>query len=214
MHSSMRYLSILLILSALSTHSVSAATIEIENPGFESPEVPDFTNVSFDGTFGSSGTVPGWNSNEPSHGGVIRVDDSFPGLTGNNVMYLHGSTEQNFHTANYNLGVELQSNTTYVLSFDVIRWKDITKDDTVKFRAGLYTGADWESRVPLKEFEGAALLVDHNNNPVDKVRITIVYTSQEVAPGTQFWIGGDASGNAMDIHRTHFDNFSLETETR
>lgn len=208
------FYSVLVLLTAMSTLPVPAETIDIENPGFELPDVPDVTNVSFDATFGNAGKVPGWFSNEANHGGAIRIDEKFPGRTGNNVMYLHGTGEQNFHTAEYNLGVDLQSNTTYVLSFDVIRWQGITKDDTVTFRAGLYTGEDWESRVPLKEFEGSVLLVDRNNNPVDKVRVTIVYTSLEVAPGTKFWIGGDAAGNAMDIHRTHFDNFSLETETR
>lgn len=211
----MKYLVILLFgVSLPFTHQTLAETILIENAGLEAPDVPDVTNVSFDGAHGGAGKVPGWNSNEPSYGGAIRIDDKYPGRTGNNVMYLHGSAEQNFHTAEYDLGVELKSNTTYVLSFDVVRWQGITKDDTVVFRAGLYTGLDWESRVPLKEYEGRVLLVDHNNNPVDKTRVTIVHTTGEVAPGTKFWIGGDASGNAQDMHRPHFDNFTLDTETR
>lgn len=191
-----------------------AESIEIPNAGFESPSVPDVTNVSFDGSFGNIGKVPGWESNEPGHGGIIRIDEKFPGRAGQNVMYLHGTEEQSFHTAEYDLGVELQSDMTYVLSFDVLRWQEVTKDDLVIFTVGLYTGVDYDSRVPLKQFSGEILLVDQNNNPADKIRVTLVYTSGTVAPGTKFWIGGDASGNADDSHRTHFDNFTLDTETR
>lgn len=193
---------------------LSAGTLAVPNGSLEEQSLPDVTNASFDGTHGERGTVPGWASNEPGFGGAIRVDEHYPGRTGNNVLYLHGSPEQNFHTADFDLGVDLQSDTTYVLTFDVLRWKGVTKDDRVIFRVGLYTGTDYENRTPLREFAGEILLVDTVNNPVDKVTVTLVHTTGKVAPGTKFWIGGDAFGMNEDHHRTHFDNFSLQTETK
>jgi hypothetical protein len=213
-HLSLKSLILIACLGTLHFPSAFAEAIEIANAGLEEPGVADVKNVSFDGTYGGMGKVSGWSSNEPSRSGIIRVDAAYPGRTGNNVMYLHGSADQNFHSENFDLGEELQSDTTYVLSFDVLRWKDITKDDTVLFRAGLYTGENYESRVALKQFEGSLRLVDKGGNPADKVTVTLVYTSGTVEPGTRFWIGGDLFANSQERHRPHFDNFSLQTETR
>ena len=135
------------------------------------------------------------------------------GRTGNNVLYLHGTADQTFHTENFDLGAELKSNTTYVLCFDVLRWVGVTLDDMVIFRAGLFTGTDYASRQPLTQFEGALKLLDASGNPANKVTVTLVVTTGTVAPGTRFWIGGDAFGNSADGHRAHFDEFRLFTAT-
>lgn len=201
-------------LACLASGTLIAETIPIPNGGLEEQNLPDFLNASFDGVHGGQGPVPGWSSNEPGHGGAIRVDAKYPGRTGNNALYLHGSEEQNFHTRDFDLGEDLKSDTTYVLTFDVLRWAGITEDDMVVFRAGAYTGNDYASRKPLKEWAGEFLLVDRTNNPADKVTVTLVFTTGKVEPGTKFWIGGDAFGNADDRRRAHFDNFSLQTETR
>lgn len=191
-----------------------ADSIHIPNASFEEPAIADVENASFDGHYGNVGVVPGWYSNESSLGGAIHHEERYPGRTGDNVLYIHGSGDQYFHTTDFDLGVELQSNTTYVLTFDVLRWHGVTENDSVIFRAGLYTGFDYESRVPLKEISGQRQLVDGNGYPVDKIVITLIYTTGQVESGTRFWIGGDAFGNAEDRHRPHFDNFSLNTETK
>jgi len=196
---------------AMLSHRAAAEAVEIRNPGLEEPGFADVKNVSFDGVIGGMGAVPGWSSNEPGDGGVIHYEEQYPGRTGNNVLYLHGTGDQNFYTQDFALDEDLQSNTTYVLTFDVLRWKNVTVDDTVVFRAGLYTGVNYENRVPLKQFEGSLRLVDKHGDPVDKVTLTLVYKTGQVPPGTKFWIGGDALGNSQDAHRAHFDNFSLRT---
>lgn len=200
--------------ATLALGSLHADAIFIPNAGLEDQDLPDFLNASFDGVHGSQGLVPGWTSNEPSHGGAIRVDERYPGRTGQNLLYLHGTGEQNFHTIDFDLGVDLQSHTTYVLTFDVLRWSGQTENDMVIFRAGAYTGDDYETRKPLRELSGEFFLIDRDNNAVDRVPVTLVFTTEEVAPGTKFWIGGDSFGNAEDRHRAHFDNFALHTETR
>jgi len=202
-------------MTALSAAPLSsrAGVVEIPNSGYEEPGISDERNVSFDGVNGGMGPVAGWSSNEPSSGGVIRVDRHYPGRTGNNVLYLHGTGDQSFHTENFDLGEELKSNTTYVLCFDVLRWAGVTLNDTVIFRAGLFTGPDYESRQPLKQFEGALQLIDKTGVPADKVTVTLVVTTGTVAPGTRFWIGGDAFSNSADAHRAHFDEFRLYTAT-
>jgi hypothetical protein len=200
----------LLGLCALAAVSQShAESIEIVNAGFETPELGDVTNVTFDGAVGGAGVLEGWNSNEPGIGGAIRFDEQYPGRTGSNVLYLHGTGGQNFHTREYDLGEDLQSNTTYVLSFDVVRRAGVTRGNSVVFRAGLYTGIDYDSRVPLVQHEGELMLVDRNGSPADKVRVTLVVTTKEVEPGTKFWIGGDVF-DADEFHRAQFDNFTLD----
>lgn len=189
-----------------------AESIEIVNGDFELPVIDDVVNATFNGAVGGAGKVPGWESNEPGIGGVIHYEEHYPGRGGSNVLYLHGSGEHNFHTEAYDLGVDLQSHATYVLSFDVVRWKPVNQDDLVRFRIGLYTGPDYESRVPLVEYEGDFLLVDRNNYSVDKKRVTLVCTTGEVPPGTKFWIGGDVNG-APEFRRAAFDNFTLDVAT-
>ncbi len=186
-----------------------AESVPIVNPGFEHPELADVTNVTFDGGVGGLGPVEGWSSNEPGIGGIIRFDEQYPGRTGSNVLYLHGTGGHNFHTREFDLGEDLQSHTTYVLSFDVVRRAGVTRGNSVVFRAGLYTGADYDSRVPLVQHEGELLLVDRDGNPADKVRVTLVVTTKEVPPGTKFWIGGDVF-DADEYHRAQFDNFTLD----
>lgn len=186
-----------------------AESIEILNAGFEIPELGDVTNATFDGSVGGAGFLQGWNSNEPGIGGSIRFDEQYPGRTGSNVLYLHGTGSQNFHTREYDLGEDLQSHTTYVLSFDVVRRAGVTRGNSVVFRAGLYTGVDFDSRAPLVQHEGELMLVDRNGSPADKVRVTLVATTKEVEPGTKFWIGGDVF-DADEYHRAQFDNFTLD----
>lgn len=195
----------------------AAAIIDIINPGFEDPAMNNELNTSFNGEHGSPAGVPGWNSNEASAGGAIRVDQWYPGRTGNNVMYLHGSANQNFYTANFDLQVSLQSFTTYTLTFDVLRWYgwdgiSITQDNYVTFEAGLYVGADYENKIALTSISGNYYLADNEGNPLDVSTVTLVYTTGEVAENTSFWIGGDAFGNSADGHRATFDNFQLTTE--
>lgn len=207
-------------LGLLTTLPCRAATIiDITNSGFEDPALANELNNSFDGVHGPGGVVPGWSSNEPSSGGVIRVEQWFPGRTGNNVMYLHGSTSQNFYTAGFDLGTELQSHASYTLSFDVLRWygwdgvTSITQDNYITFQAGLYTGDSYENRVALAEASYTEFyLLDNLNNPLDVATVTLTFTTGDVAPGTTFWIGGNANGNASDGHRTHYDNFQLSVE--
>ncbi len=201
---------LIIALGVLTADLAHAESIEIVNPGLEEPGTADIKNVSFDGVHGGIGIVPGWSSDESSAGGIIRYDERYPGRTGSNVLYLHGSPSQNFHTDNFALPEDLQSNTTYVLTFDVLRWVPYTQDNMVIFRAGLFTGADYESRVPLKQVEGPLHLVDKAGNSLDKVTLTLVYTTGEVAPGTKFWIGGDNFGAGSESHRAHFDNFSIQ----
>ncbi len=196
------------------TGAAHCESVDIQNAGLEDPKLNDIENASFDGVFGAAGKVPGWTSNEPSKGGALHFNDRFPGRTGENVLYLHGSEEQNFHTQDFDLGEELKSDTTYVFTVDVLRWNGVTADDSVDLRVGVYSGEDYESRKPLKEFAGRLQLVDKNNNPADKVTLVLVFTTGKVAPGTKFWIGGDANGNADDRYRAHFDNFALFTETK
>jgi|GEM_PF-4904662 len=54
-----------------------AEVIEIRNSGLEEPGMADVKNVSFDGTHGGMGPVPGWSSNEPALGGAIRIDERY-----------------------------------------------------------------------------------------------------------------------------------------
>jgi hypothetical protein len=198
---------------ALALASVQAAPVTIVNYSFEDPAMPDVWNTTFDGVHGySSEGVPGWYSNEPSIGGAIRYDVRYPGRTGNNVMYLHGSGNQNFYTANFDLGVDLQSYSTYTLTFDALSWwydagAPIT-DGYITFRLGVYTGADYESRVALTEYSGNLSLME-NGVLLPKVTMTLSFTTEEVAPGTKFWIGGDQFGSAADPHRPTFDNFQM-----
>lgn len=211
---------ILLVLIALSTQaweSAHALVIDIVNPGFEIPAMDNALNTSFDGVHGNLAGVPGWSSNESSFGGAIRVDQWYPGRTGNNVMYLHGTGAQNFHTAGYDLGVDLQSNTTYTLTFDLLLWvgwsgEPITQD-YVTTRAGLYTGTNYDSRVALTEVFGNISLLDETSQLLDSITVVLTHTTGEVAAGTKFWIGGDAYGNAFDMHRATFDNFQLVAVT-
>jgi len=193
----------------LGTSPLPAAAISILNPGLEDPEMPNVFNTSFSGVHGIGTGVPGWSSNEPDSGGSIRVDYWYLGRTGNNVLYLHGTENQNFYTANFDLGVALQSYTTYTLTFDVIRWVGVTENDYVQFRAGIYTGASYEERSSLAEISGLFYLLDDQNNAVDAKTVTLNFTTGEVPLDTKFWIGGDALGNSADGHRAHFDNFSL-----
>lgn len=201
------------------TSPVQGATIiDIVNPGFEDPAMANELNTSFNGVHGNPAGVPGWSSNEASSGGAIHVEQWYPGRTGNNVMYLHGSASQNFYTANFDLGVNLQSFTTYTLTFDVLRWyawdgvTSITMDNYVTFEAGLYVGADYESRTALTSISGNYYLEDGEGNPLAVSTVTLVYTTGEVAENTSFWIGGNAFGNSADGHRATFDNFQLTTE--
>jgi len=196
----------------LAAAPLQAAPITIINAGLEDPAMDDVLNTSFSGLYGINTGVPGWFSNEEHTGGAIRVDAWYPGRTGNNVMYLHGTGDQNFYTAGFDLGVDLQSHTKYTLSFDVLRWAGITADDYVIFRAGIYTGATYEERSALAELSGDFYLLDDASNPVDVKTVTLTFTTGDVELGTKFWIGGDAFGSALDMHRTHFDNFALEAE--
>lgn len=201
--------------SILATSPAQAVTIiDIINPGLEDPSMANGINTSFNGVHGNPAGVPGWNSNEASSGGAIRVDEWFPGRTGNNVMYLHGTAAQNFYTAGFDLGVNLQSFTTYTLTFDVLRWygwdgNTITLDNYVIFEAGLYTGADYGSRVALTQLSGNYYLLDGEGDPLSVSTVVLTYTTGSVAENTKFWIGGDAFGNAFDGHRATFDNFQL-----
>lgn len=201
-------------LGLLTTLPCQAATIiDITNSGFEDPALDNVVNNSFDGVWGPGGVVPGWSSNEPSAGGAIRVDYWYPGRTGNNVMYLHGTTSQNFYTAGFDLGTELQSHASYTLNFDVLRWAGVTMDNYITFQAGIYTGDSYENRVALAEASYTEFyLLDNLDNPLDVATVTLTFTTGNVAPGTTFWIGGNAYGNASDGHRTHYDNFQLSME--
>jgi PEP-CTERM putative exosortase interaction domain len=201
----------------LALTGAQASPITIINYSFEDPAMPDVWNTTFDGVHGySSEGVPGWYSNEPSIGGAIRYDIRYPGRTGNNVMYLHGSGNQNFYTANFDLGVELQSYSTYTLTFDALSWwwvwndeeKSPITDGYITFRLGVYTGDDYESRVALAEWAGDLWMLE-NGTLLPKVTMTLTFTTEEVAPGTKFWIGGDLYGNNSDYHRPTFDNFQL-----
>lgn len=193
---------------------VQAATINIVNPGFEDPAMANELNTSFDGVNGNPAGVPGWYSNQPSNGGSIHLDQWFPGRTGDNVMYLHGNSSQNFYTADFDLGVNLASFSTYTLTFDVLRWYNwdgvtsITQDNYVTFQAGVYTGADYDGRLALTEQEGNLYLLD-GLTPVDKITVSLSFTTGAVAPDTKFWIGGDAYGNSADGHRATYDNFQM-----
>jgi hypothetical protein len=203
---------------ALALASVQAAPVTIGNYSFEDPAMPDVWNTTFDGVHGySSGGVPGWYSNEPSIGGAIRYDVRYPGRTGNNVMYLHGTGNQNFYTANFDLGVDLQSNSTYTLTFDALSWwwvwnaeeKAPITDGYITFRLGVYTGADYESRVALTEWSGNLSLLDEGGVLQPKVTMTLTFTTGEVEPGTKFWIGGDRFGGTEEAHMPTFDNFQM-----
>jgi len=190
----------------LSALPLQAVTISIVNPGFEDPEMSDPGSGPFDGSTGATAgnVVPGWESNEASLAGPIHHSAVFPGRTGNNVMYLHGSAEQNFHTAGFDLGVDLQSNTTYTLTFDVMQWVGLNVGESVIFRAGVYTGSSYENRVALVETAGSFAV-----EPNEARTITLTFTTEAVAEGTKFWIGGDNFGNPNVIERAYFDNFAL-----
>lgn len=198
----------------LALASGQAAPVTIPNYSFEDPAMPDVFNTTFDGVHGYDTGVPGWYSNEPSIGGAIRYDVRYPGRTGNNVLYLHGSPDQNFYTANFDLGVNLQSYATYTLTFDALSWwfdsetnSPIT-DGYITFRLGVYTGADYESREALTEWSGNLSLMEEGVL-LPKVTMTLSFTTAEVAPDTKFWIGGDLFGSNSDNHRPTFDNFEM-----
>ncbi len=192
--------------SLLSALPIQAATINILNSGFEDPEMSDGLSGPFDGSTGSTfgNVVSGWQSSEPSVGGLIHVSSVFPGRTDNNVMYLHGSGEQNFYTAGFDLGVNLQSNTTYTLTFDVMQWVGLNVGESVIFRAGVYTGGSYEERVALVEAAGSFVIV-----PNEARTFTLTFTTETVADDTKFWIGGDNYGNPNVSERAYFDNFAL-----
>jgi hypothetical protein len=206
------------LLAALPVHA--ATVINIVNGGFEDPEMPDGWNASFNGVYGGLGVVPGWDGSDSNTAGVMRVDAQFPGRTGNNVMYFEGqfgATDpyQNFHTAGFDLGVNLQSNSTYTLTFDVMGRLGITTEQLVIFRLGVYTGDSYENRTPISldaEFAGNVYLLDDVSEPVFAKTMTLTFTTGEVAPDTLFWIGGDAYGNDLVQHRPYFDNFGLTVE--
>ena len=133
-------------------------------------------------------------------------------------MYLHGSANQTFYTAGFDLGATLASYTTYTLTFDVLRWyswdsvTSITQDNYVTFSAGIYTGGSYAEREALAQIAGNFYLLDGENNPLSVATVTLSFTTSEVTPGTAFWIGGSAYGNASDGHRATYDNFQLTAE--
>lgn len=210
-----------LLVTASQAPAQQPIIIDIVNPSFEDPAMPDVMNTTFDGVHGLPGGVPGWYSNEPSIGGAIRYDIRYPGRTGNNVLYLHGSGSQNFYTRDFDLGVPLQSHAQYTFSVDVLSWwsnavSPITLDYTT-FRIGVYTGPDYENRVPLVEWAGDFDLRDEHGNLLPSVTLVLTFTTGEVEPGTKFWIGGDRYGwegmpgipGDRDLHIPQFDNFQL-----
>lgn len=199
-----------LIGAMLAASPLSASVIiGIVNPSFEDPSMPDVSDTVF-------ANLSGWSSNEPNSGGAERWDARYPGRTGNNVLTFWGSGSQNFYTTGYDLGVNLQSNTTYTLTFDVLLWQfDAGYPITVDYetmRVGLYTGLSYDTRTALIEVAGNVSLLDENNQMLDSVTVTLSYTTGVVADGSKFWIGGDLYGSTAESHAPKLDNFQLTAQ--